>query len=84
MKSSRLVVIDGVRTPFARMGTLLSCLSADELGRVVVNALLSRTGIDPAVINEVIFGCVAQPPEAANLATAPRGVDLDAWPPVLE
>jgi acetyl-CoA C-acetyltransferase/acetyl-CoA acyltransferase len=50
------------------MGTELASLGADELGRVAVSALLTRTGIDPALIDEVIFGCVAQPAEAMNIA----------------
>src|SRR5580700_231143 len=68
MKSNRLVIVDGVRTPFCKAGTELAPLGADELGRIAVNALLSRTGIDPALIDEVIFGCVAQPVDAANVA----------------
>lgn len=64
----RLVIIDGVRTPFIKMGTDLARLPADELGRVAVNALLTRTGINPAVIDEVILGCVCQPADAANIA----------------
>ena len=68
MSTQRLVVIDGVRTPFCKMGTDLARLGADELGRVAVNALLTRTGIDPGIIDEVIFGCVGQPAEAANVA----------------
>src|SRR5947207_11207539 len=68
MKSERLVIIDGVRTPFCKMGTDLSRLGADELGRIAVNALLARTGLDPNRIDEVIFGCVGQPAEAANVA----------------
>jgi acetyl-CoA acetyltransferase family protein len=68
MNDERLVIVDGVRTPFCKMGTSLSQLSADELGRVAVNALLTRTGLDPALVDEVIIGCVAQPPEAANVA----------------
>lgn len=68
MKATRLVVVDGVRTPFTRMGTDLARLGADELGRIAVNALLTRTGIDPAIVDEVIIGCVGQPAEAANLA----------------
>ena len=68
MNNERLAVIDGVRTPFCKMGTSLASISADELGRVVVNALLVRTGFDPALVDEVIFGCVAQPPDAANVA----------------
>jgi acetyl-CoA acetyltransferase family protein len=64
----RLVIVDGVRTPFSKMGTELAHLGADELGRVAVSALLAKTGIDPAIIDEVIFGCVAQPADAANVA----------------
>jgi acetyl-CoA C-acetyltransferase/acetyl-CoA acyltransferase len=68
MKTNRLVIVDGVRTPFCRAGTDLAMFGADELGRVAVNALLTRTGLDPAVVNEVIFGCVAQPAESVNIA----------------
>ena len=65
---NRLVIVDGVRTPFCKLGSELAALEADELGRVAVNALLTRTGIDPGLIDEVIFGCVAQPADATNVA----------------
>ena len=68
MKDERLVIVDGVRTPFCKMGTDLARLGADELGRIAVNALLTRTGLDPHRIDEVIFGCVGQPADAANVA----------------
>jgi len=68
MKTERLVIVDGIRTPFCKMGSDLAPLGADELGRIAVNALLTRTGIDPAIVDEVIFGCVAQPADAANVA----------------
>jgi acetyl-CoA C-acetyltransferase/acetyl-CoA acyltransferase len=68
MKTDRLMIMDGVRTPFCKAGTELASLSADELGRIAVNALLTRTGLDPGVVDEVIFGCVAQPADAANVA----------------
>ena len=67
-KSARLVIVDGVRTPFCKAGTSLADFGADELGRIAVNALLTRTGLDPELIDEVIFGCVAQPVDAANVA----------------
>src|SRR5208283_1001138 len=51
-----------------KMGSSLASFSADELGRIAVNALLTRTGIDPALVDEVIFGCVAQPADATNIA----------------
>ena len=66
--TERLVIVDGIRTPFCKMGTDLAKLGADELGRVAVNALLTRTGLDLALIDEVIIGCVAQPVDAANVA----------------
>src|SRR5207302_3908878 len=68
VKAERLVIVDGVRTPFSKMGSDLAQLGADELGRIAVNALLTRTGLDPAIIDEVIFGCVGQPADAANVA----------------
>lgn len=68
MNPERLVIVDGVRTPFCKMGSELAHLGADELGRVAVNALLTRTGLDPHLVDEVIFGCVGQPAEAANVA----------------
>jgi acetyl-CoA acetyltransferase family protein len=68
MKNSRLVIVDGVRTPFCKAGTELASLGADELGRIAVNALLTHTGLDPELVDEVIFGCVAQPADATNVA----------------
>jgi len=68
MSAPRLVIVDGVRTPFCKWNTHFASLGADELGRVAVNALLTRTGLDPKLIDEVIFGCVCQPAEAANVA----------------
>src|SRR5205814_7158236 len=68
MKHDRLVIVDGVRTPFSKAGTELASLGADELGRIAVNALLAKTGLDPALVDEVIFGCVAQPVDATNVA----------------
>jgi acetyl-CoA C-acetyltransferase/acetyl-CoA acyltransferase len=68
MNTERLVIVEGVRTPFCRAGTEFAALGADELGRIAVSALLTRTDMDPNLIDEVIFGCVGQPAEAANVA----------------
>jgi acetyl-CoA C-acetyltransferase/acetyl-CoA acyltransferase len=68
MADTRLAIIDGVRTPFCRMGTDLASLPADELGRIAVSALLAKTGIDSALVDEVLIGCVCQPFDAANIA----------------
>lgn len=63
-----LHILAAVRTPFARAGTDLAGLDAVELGRAAATALLARSGIDPQVIDEVIFGCVGQPAHAQNVA----------------
>ena len=70
MKSNhkRLCIVDGVRTPFCRMGTDLAEMGAAELGRTAVNSLLTKTGIDTGEIDEVIMGCVSQPADAMNVA----------------
>jgi acetyl-CoA C-acetyltransferase/acetyl-CoA acyltransferase len=68
MTRRNLVIVDGVRTPFLRLGTEFAALGADELGRLAFSALLTRTGFDPARVDEVIIGCVGQPMDAANVA----------------
>ena len=65
---SPLVIVDGVRTPFSKMGADLAQTSAVELGRTAVNALLTKTGLDPELVDETIFGCVCQPADSANIA----------------
>ena len=57
MKNERLVIVEGVRTPFCKMATDLARLGADELGRVAVNALLTRTGLDPNLMRRPARGC---------------------------
>ena len=66
--SEAVYIVDGLRTPFAKMGGALAACDAVELGRSAAAALLARTGLDPATLDEVIFGCVGQPADAANLA----------------
>src|SRR5205823_3871624 len=76
--NSSLYIVDGVRTPFCKMGTALASSDAVELGRTAAAAVLARTGLDPAQIDEVIFGCVGQPAESAN---ASRVIALRAGVP---
>ena len=68
MSTDRLVIVDGIRTPFSKMGTTLSGMGADELGRIAVSSLLAKTNIDPSIIDEVIMGCVGQPVDVANVS----------------
>jgi acetyl-CoA acetyltransferase family protein len=63
-----LYLVAGVRTPFCKMGTALAGVDAVDLGRTAAAAVLALTGLDPAQIDEVIFGCVGQPADAANVS----------------
>ena len=47
MSTEKLVIVDGLRTPFSRMGTTLAPLGAEELGRIATQALLRKTDLDP-------------------------------------
>lgn len=66
--NEKIVIVEGVRTPFCKMGTQFNDLSAQELGAIVSREVLERSGIEPGRIDEVIFGNVAQPPDAANIS----------------
>jgi acetyl-CoA acyltransferase len=54
----RAAVVAGLRTPFVKAGTDFKDLGAIELGALVVNELVARTGLPPATYDGVIFGQV--------------------------
>src|ERR1035438_2189082 len=64
----RIAIIDGIRTPFSKMGANFNYLSAQELGRIALRELIERLSLDVKLVDEVIFGCVGQPADAANIA----------------
>ncbi|MCS2154380.1 3-oxoadipyl-CoA thiolase [Scandinavium goeteborgense] len=54
-------ICDAVRTPFGRFGGTLSTVRADDLAALPLKALLERNpGLDPARIDDVIYGCANQ------------------------
>jgi acetyl-CoA C-acetyltransferase len=54
------VILGTARTPFGKMGGALSSLDATDLGGQVIEAALERSGVDPAQVNQVVFGQVLQ------------------------
>ncbi len=54
------VLVDAVRTPIGRHGGALAGVRPDDLAATVLRALVTRTGIDPAAIDDVILGCTNQ------------------------
>src|SRR5512141_3035727 len=66
--SPRVAIIRGLRTPFAKSGTHYAHLSALDLGKLAVSELIERAGIDPAEIQELVFGNVIPSVKAPNIA----------------
>jgi 3-oxoadipyl-CoA thiolase len=54
------VIVDGLRTPFGRYGGALKDVRPDDMAAHVIRALVERTGIDPAVVDDVILGAANQ------------------------
>jgi len=54
------VVVDGLRTPFGRYGGALREVRPDDMAAHVILALLDRTGVDPAAVDDVILGAANQ------------------------
>lgn len=54
------VIVDACRTPIGRYGGALAGVRPDDLAAHVISALLQRSRIDPASVDDVIFGCANQ------------------------
>jgi acetyl-CoA acyltransferase len=67
-KPDRVVIVDGVRTPFVKAYTSFQDLTALDLSRIATSELVARTGIDPEEIDEVVMGTVLPSTNAPNLA----------------
>ena len=64
----RVAIIAGVRTPFAKAGTVLKQLSAIDLGKRCVAELIQRTELDGNLVDALIYGTVVQSVIAPNIA----------------
>jgi acetyl-CoA C-acetyltransferase len=62
-------IVDAVRTPVGKKGGGLAAVHPADLGAHVITGVVDRTGIDPAVVEDVIFGCVDTiGPQAGDIA----------------
>ncbi|WP_162046796.1 acetyl-CoA C-acyltransferase FadI [Vibrio taketomensis] len=64
----RVAIVAGLRTPFARQSTEFGQVPAVDLGKMVVSEMMTRSDLDPKIIDQVVFGQVVQMPEAPNIA----------------
>lgn len=74
-----VVIVGAARTPVGKFRGSLAGVRADHLGALVIDELVTRVGVKPDAVNDVIFGCVTQIGEqSANIArTALLGA---GWP----
>jgi acetyl-CoA C-acetyltransferase len=62
-------IVEAVRTPVGRKGGGLSGVHPADLGAHILRVLVERSGIDPAVVEDVIFGCLdTLGPQAGDIA----------------
>ncbi|MFD3926961.1 thiolase family protein [Streptomyces sp. NPDC058614] len=54
------VIVEAVRTPVGKRNGGLAAMHAADLSAVVLTELVRRTGIDPALVDDVVWGCVSQ------------------------
>ncbi|MCL2919517.1 acetyl-CoA C-acyltransferase FadI [Shewanella litorisediminis] len=67
-RGERIAIVSGLRTPFAKQATAFHGVSALDMGKMVVNELLSRSELDPKLVEQLVYGQVVQMPAAPNIA----------------
>ncbi len=65
---TRVAVVAGLRTPFAKQATAYRDVSALQLGQLVVRELLERSEVEPSAIQQVVYGQVVPSVSAPNIA----------------
>jgi len=65
---AEVVIVEGVRTPFAKAGSAFKKMHAAELGQVALTELIKRSNISASEIDEVILGNAGNPSDAVNIS----------------
>ena len=66
--SREVVIVSACRTPVGAFNGALKDIPVVDLGKLVMEEAIKRAGIDPAVFDEVVFGCVLQAAQGQNVA----------------
>jgi 3-oxoadipyl-CoA thiolase len=72
-------IVEAVRTPIGRYGGALASVRPDDLAAAVLRAVVDRSGLDPALVEDVILGCANQAGED-NRDVARMAVLLAGFP----
>ena len=81
MAKENIVIVAAARTPIGKFLGSLKDLEASDLGGIVIKEAVKRAGIQPADVDEVVFGCVGQAAEnafAARLSAVKGGIPYEA------
>ena len=54
------VIVNALRTPIGKYGGVLRDVWPDDLSAFVIKSIVERTGIDPGLIDDVMWGCANQ------------------------
>ncbi|WP_347550078.1 thiolase family protein [Pseudalkalibacillus hwajinpoensis] len=65
---ANIVIVEAVRTPVGRYGGALRSLNSGELAAITIRESISRAGLSPDLVDEVILGEVRQTTESSNVA----------------
>ncbi|MFH1907462.1 MAG: acetyl-CoA C-acyltransferase, partial [Chloroflexota bacterium] len=57
---SEVWIIDAIRTPIGALGGVLAAVRPDDLAALVIKTIIERNKLDPALVEEVYFGCANQ------------------------
>ena len=75
------VIIDAIRTPIGALGGALAPIRPDNLAALVLQAIITRNNLDPALVEEVYLGCANQAGEdnrnVARMATLLAGLPVE-------
>ena len=75
------VIVDAIRTPIGALGGVLASVRPDDLAALVIKEIIQRNQLDPASIEEVVFGCANQAGEdnrnVARMAALLAGLPVE-------
>ncbi len=79
--TTEAVIVDAIRTPIGALGGVLAPVRPDDLAALVIRCIVERNGINPALIEEVYFGCANQAGEdnrnVARMAALLAGLPVE-------
>ena len=81
MESREAVIVEAVRTPVGRYGGALKDIRPDDMAALVIRETIDRSGIDPALVEDILFGASNQAGEdnrnVARMASLLAGLPVE-------